>query len=146
MSEPSSPEPNKRPRAPRKRRIAISREQFDSIPRKRAGYIVAYGLLILLFYGVRVLLVQGYDLPQVLVTATDIAGIASYFLFYYNFIGALRIMGYDAWVILGTGLASALPIPGVLLVAYMDRRIATAWDAADPGRGGYRQKPPGDAS
>lgn len=131
--------------APNRRLISVSREQFDSVPRKRAAYIFAYAVIVLVMFGARALLWNGVALPDALVTGSDIVVILGYFVFYYNFIGALRVMGYEAWIILALSLFAAIPVPGALLVAYMDRRIATAWDTANPDKGGYRQKPPQNA-
>ncbi len=51
--------------------------------------------------------------------------------FYVPFIRVLRIMGYP-WVAVLAFCGFALaPIPGLLVVAYMDTRIAKAWNLAD---------------
>jgi hypothetical protein len=122
--------------------FTVSREQFDSVPRRRGFYIVAYGLYALCIYGPRLLRVVQIGIPDAWVLFTDIAGALAFCVFCYHFIGALKIMGYEVWMMLVLSLVAAIPIPGVLIVAYMDRRIATAWDRADPARGSYRQKPP----
>ena len=53
-------------------------------------------------------------------------------LFYLNFIGVLRTMGYPAIMILGICLACFFPLPGLLVVAAIDRRVSKAWHAALP--------------
>lgn len=121
--------------------FTVSREQFESIPRRRAIYIIAYALVMLLVYGPKVAMMGGLLLPQEAVFALYGVGVACYFLFCYHFIGTLKIMGYEPWMMLGLGMISVVPLPGLLIVAYMDRRVATAWDRADPNRPSYRQKP-----
>jgi hypothetical protein len=122
--------------------FAVSRKQFDSVPRRRAVYIIAYALVMLLVYGPKVAAIAGAATPVEVVYGAYGAGIAAYFLFCYHFIGALKIMGYEPWMMLALAMIAAIPLPGVLIVAYMDRRIATAWDKADPDRKSYRTKPP----
>lgn len=121
--------------------FAVSREQFDSVPRRRATYIIAYMLVILLFYGPRVALILGATFSDPIAYTFFGMGVLSYLIFCYQFIGALKIMGYEPWMMLALGIIAAIPIPGVIIVGYMDRRIATAWDRADPARASYRQKP-----
>lgn len=53
-------------------------------------------------------------------------------LFYLNFIGVLHTMGYPAIMILGICLACFFPLPGLLVVAAIDRRVSKAWHAALP--------------
>lgn len=51
--------------------------------------------------------------------------------FFVPFISVLRTMGYP-WVgILAFCVFVLAPIPGILIVAYMDTRIAKAWNKAD---------------
>ena len=64
--------------------------------------------------------------------------------FYIPFINVLRIMGYPWVAVLAFCVFALAPIPGLLVVAYMDTRIAKAWnqaeltllDAAAPGSEG----------
>jgi hypothetical protein len=124
--------------------FAVPRAVFDSVPARRATYIIAYALYIVLVYGPNVLALAGVPpnelLGQVLFVLYG-AGIAGYLVFAYQFIRTARIMGFEYWIAVGSGVIALSAFPGPLLVAYMDRKIATAWDAADPA-GGYRQRPP----
>jgi hypothetical protein len=121
--------------------FAVPRKQFDSVPRRRAIYIIAYALVMLLVYGPKVAALFGYLMPRDAMFALYGVGIVCYFVFCYHFIGTMKIMGYEPWMMLALGMIAVIPLPGVLVVAYMDRRIATAWDRADPDRESYRQKP-----
>ncbi len=52
-------------------------------------------------------------------------------VFYIPFVNVLRIMGYP-WVAVFAFCGFVLaPIPGLLIVAYMDTRIAKAWNKAE---------------
>ncbi len=143
----------------------VSRERFDSVPRKRAVYIIFYLASFALwvchaFYYISIApdidelealapAAEGVEEAQPAPIAT-VAGIPEEAiilptwiyvartliaiflgLFYVPFIGVLRIMGYP-WVgiVAFCGFALA-PIPGLLIVAYMDTRIAKAWSIAD---------------
>jgi hypothetical protein len=128
--------------APATTTFAVSRKQFDGIPRRRAFYIISYALVMLLVYGPKVAVLAGVAMPAPFIYACYAIGVAGYFFFCYHFIGTLKIMGYEPWMILALALVAAIPLPGVLIIAYMDRRVATAWDRADPSRQSYRQKPP----
>jgi len=121
--------------------FVVSREQFNSVPRRRGIYIVAYGLYVMLIFCVRAIQAGTMAIPESVMLGTDVMGAVSLFVFLYHFIGTMKIMGYEPWMMLGLGLISVMPLPGALFVAYMDRRVATAWDRADPERASYRQKP-----
>jgi hypothetical protein len=127
--------------APATSTFTVSRKEFDSIPRRRAFYIVSYGLVMLLVYGPKVMAMGGILLPAPVVYSCYAIGVSGYFFFCYHFIGTLKIMGYELWMILALAMIAAIPLPGVLIIAYIDRRVATAWDKADPSRKSYRQKP-----
>ena len=120
----------------------ITRKQFDSVPRRRGFYIVAYAVFVLCIYGPRLLYVAQVGLPEPVTMITDVAGVAAFIAFSYHFISTLKIMGYEPWMILMLAMVSVVAIPGLFIVGFMDRRIATAWDRADPDRPSYRQKPP----
>ena len=51
--------------------------------------------------------------------------------FYVPFINVLRIMGYPWIAVLAFCVFALAPIPGLLIVAYMDTRIAKAWNQAE---------------
>jgi len=143
----------------------VSRERFDSVPRKRAIYIVLYLTSFILwachaFYYISIAPevdeleapasaidgaeeaqpapVETVDVPPeeaiilpAWIYAVRILIAIGLGLFYVPFMSVLRIMGYP-WVgiIAFCGFALA-PIPGLLIVAYMDTRIAKAWSIAD---------------
>jgi hypothetical protein len=141
MSDPTpnkSPGPFGTPRAT----FSVPRALFDGVPGRRATYIIAYAIFIALVYGPRVLAFAGLFPADSVAYALVGAGLAAYLVFAYQIIRAMRIMGFELWIILGVGLIALSAFPGPLLVAYIDRKIATAWDAADPS-GGYRQPRPG---
>ncbi len=139
MSDPTpdkSPDPFAAPHAT----FSLPRAVFDSVPGRRTTYIIAYAIFIVLVYGPRMLAFAGLFPVDSLAYALVGAGLAAYSVFVYQFIRAMRIMGFEYWISLGVGLIAISAFPGPILVAYIDRKIATAWDAADPA-GGYRQKP-----
>ncbi len=121
--------------------FTVPRAQFESVPRRRAIYIIAYALVMLLVYGPKVAALGGWLMPEEAMFGLWGVGIVCYGVFSYHFIGTMKIMGYEVWMMLALVIIAIIPLPGVLVVAYMDRRIATAWDRADPGRPSYRQKP-----
>ena len=51
--------------------------------------------------------------------------------FYVPFISVLRIMGYPWVAVLAFCVFAMAPIPGLFVVAYMDTRIAKAWNKAE---------------
>lgn len=152
-------------------RVVVSRKKFESVPRKRAIYIGLYVIsfifwVCLAFYYLRLaaeiappddaVAAETAD-PTIIAPAEEamqeaiLLPIWARFmrilialciaLFYIPFISVLRIMGYP-WIAVFAFCGFALaPIPGLLIVAYMDTRIAKAWnnaelklkDAASPG-------------
>lgn len=152
-------------------RIVVSRKKFESVPRKRAIYISLYVIsfifwVCLAFNYLRLAaeiaprddaVAAEIPNPAVVAPAEEamqeaiILPIWARFmriligiciaLFYIPFISVLRIMGYP-WIAVFAFCGFVLaPIPGLLIVAYMDTRIAKAWnnaelklkDAASPG-------------
>jgi hypothetical protein len=122
--------------------FAVPREQFESVPRRRGIYIVSYVLYIAFIFGARALQIGTMAIPELVLLASDIAGVVALLVFIYHFMGTMKIMGYEPWMMLAMAMLAVMPMPGALFVAYMDRRMATAWDRADPDRPSYRQKPP----
>lgn len=145
-------------------RTVISREKFESVPRKRALYIGLYVFsfilwAILAFVYLRLaadsaepsapadsVASDSADSPELspaeetppeapelppwarvarVLVAVCIAA------FYVPFISVLRIMGYPWVAILAFCGFVLAPIPGLLIVAYMDTRIAKAWNLAE---------------
>ena len=148
------------PPTPGMTRIVISRARFDSVPRTRAWYIGLYTVSFLLwaFMAISMLRLEappiaaGEAPPSAEQTAEEapaeppelqpvewplslrVARVLipiTLAIFYIPFVTVLRIMGYP-WigVLALCGFAFA-PIPGLLVVAYLDTRIAKAWNAAD---------------
>ena len=62
----------------------------------------------------------------------QVATVVCMALFYLNFIGVLYTMGYSVIMISGICLACFFPLPGLLVVAVIDRRVSKAWYAANP--------------
>lgn len=140
--------------------VVVSRARFDSVPRKRAWYIGFYVVSFLLwgYMAVSILLlgsatreevdpagetaqnVEVVPEPPVEIDSVDwptsIRIIRTLIpvtiaIFYIPFVNVLRIMGYP-WVgVLAFCAFAFVPIPGLLVVAYLDTRIAKAWNAAD---------------
>jgi hypothetical protein len=123
--------------------MAISRAVFDRIPAKRSAYVLAYVVYAACVFGPRIASLVGVAAPQGLMYLGDAIGIVALAIFAFHFFTTLRIMGYETWFSCAMTVISAPLIPGFFFVAFMDRRIANAWDAADPS-GGYRKRPPAD--
>lgn len=152
-------------------RFVVSRKKFESVPRKRAIYIGLYLIsflfwVCLAFYYLRLAAESAPQDDAIAADTSDPAVVAPaeeamqeaillpiwarvmrilialcIALFYIPFISVLRIMGYP-WIAVFAFCGFVLaPIPGLLIVAYMDTRIAKAWnnaelklkDAASPG-------------
>lgn len=146
-------------------RIVVSRERFDSVPRKRALYIGLYVVAFVLWAVLAfVYLRLGADASELSapppnsassdtadpfeIDPTEVAQPepialppwarvlriiipACIAVFYIPFVSVLRIMGYP-WVAVFAFCGFALaPIPGLLIVAYMDTRMAKAWNTAE---------------
>ena len=145
-------------------RIVISREKFESVPRKRALYIGLYVLsfilwAILAFVYLRLAadsaepsapsdavesdsadaseLGPAEEAPPEAPMLPPWARVARVLVgvciaaFYVPFISVLRIMGYPWVAVLAFCVFVLAPIPGLLIVAYMDTRIAKAWNQAE---------------
>jgi len=121
--------------------MAIPRATFDRIPSKRAAYVLAYVVYTVCVFGPRILAMFAIAVPPGIVYAGFAVGVVAYAVFAVHFYTTLRIMGYEGWFSVAITVISAPLIPGFFFVAFMDRRLANAWDAADPS-GGYRQRPP----
>ena len=146
-------------------RIVVSRERFDSVPRKRALYIGLYVVAFVLWAVLAFVYLrlaadsaeQSAPLPDSVSSDTTepseigpnkvaqpeaptlppwarvlrIIIPACIAVFYFPFVSVLRIMGYP-WVAVFAFCGFVLaPIPGLLIVAYMDTRIAKAWNTAE---------------
>ena len=137
--------------------MELSIEQFNSIPSRRARYTVLYvvsftiSLLSLTFYTLMFdapeptaeqgetadsVDVDTGEMPEAMplppgLIAVQALTIICLLLFYVQFIAVLRIMGYPAVMIACTCVAAFLPMPGLLVVAYVDRRISAVWHAAN---------------
>jgi len=139
----SDPVPAKNPDSLSAPRVTFSvpRAIFDSVPGRRAIYIVAYAMFLACVYGPKLVAFAGLFPTDVFGYILFVAGLVAYLVFAYQIIRAAHIMGFELWILLGIGVIALSAFPGPLLVAYIDRKIASAWDAADPN-GGYRQRPP----
>ncbi len=133
----SAPKPETTARAT----MAIPRATFDRVPSKRATYVLAYVIYTVCVFGPNLLALFGIGVPAGIVYAGFGIGIVAFGVFAFHFYTTLRIMGYEGWFSVAMTLVSVPLIPGFFFVAFIDRRLATAWDAADPS-GGYRQRPP----
>ncbi|MCH7910904.1 MAG: hypothetical protein IIB38_14980 [Candidatus Hydrogenedentes bacterium] len=180
----------------RKKAVVVSRERFDTIPRRRQRYIVMYLAMMAMWVATTVVGIRTQarneeaaaaavaeeavveeataenetaaetpvaettseegtatapegqepappvtgDFTQTTKTLLEqrpirylqVATVACMVLFYLNFIGVLYTMGYSVVMILGICFACFFPLPGLLVVALIDRRVSKAWYAALP--------------
>ncbi len=124
--------------------MAIPRAVFDRVPSKRAAYVLAYVIYTVCMFGPNVIALFGPIVPPGIVYAGFAAGVVAFGVFAFHFFTTLRIMGYETWFSAAMTLVAIPLIPGFFFVAFMDRRLATAWDAADPSSSGYRTRPPAE--
>jgi len=125
--------------------FSVSRADFDSIPQRRSRYILAYLAYVAGVFAPRVAMMAGAAVPAAGINAGYVLGLAAFAVFAHQFFTTLRIMGYERWFAAALAIICAPLLPGLILLAYIDRRVANAWDAADPS-GGYRQRPASDKS
>lgn len=131
-----------KPTAAPRETMAIPRIVFDRVPSKRAVYVLAYVIYTVCMFGPNVIALFGPIVPPGIVYTGFAAGVVAFGIFAFHFFTTLRIMGYETWFSAAMTLVAIPLIPGFFFVAFMDRRLATAWDAADPSSGGYRTRPP----
>ena len=130
------------PRQKTKQYIEIPIAEFNRIPMRRARYIIAYGLGLILLIGPRVyMMMRQVRMHDITAWAIFIAVIVAYVVFYWNFVKTLRTLAYPMLFIVFLCMAVFLPMPGLLAVAWVDKRVANVWDAASPGPS-YRKEPP----
>lgn len=136
--------PNNQSTAP-KQTLEMSIDHFNSIPARRVRYMVLYVVAFLIWLSIFTFFwttvqvpgpIAGADPPEAVTLPTSIIALQvltgiCLLLFYVQFVNVLRIMGYPIAMIACTCLAVFLPIPGLIVVAYVDRRIiAKAWNKA----------------
>lgn len=114
-------------------RIAVSRERFDQVPVLRGVYILAYVVYMFVWFGWTLAVALGSLPPFGAYVAALTAIIACLVLFIPRMMSVMRTMGYSKFLIAGVVFASFFPIPGILAVAFVDRRIGEAWEAAQRG-------------
>lgn len=118
--------------------FVLTREEFDQIPGYRAKYILLYAILCIWWVGPKILAgMTGFSLSEIVYFAIYFAILGT---FLYWFTQTLRTMQYAWPVIIPTLLVVSLPIPGLLAMAYMDRKIADQWDKADDAHTKYRER------
>lgn len=137
--------------------VVISRAKFDAVPRKRAWYIGLYTLSFLLwaYMAIGMVRFEATQLEEADSTTETIENLLAeptaidpadwprsiqivrmlipvvLVLFYVPFVSVLRTMGYP-WVgVLALCAFAFAPIPGLLVVAFIDTRIAKTWNSAD---------------
>jgi hypothetical protein len=121
--------------------FVLSRDKFDQIPAYRARYILTYFAICIWWIAPKIVfLVTKTDPPHEFATIYYIIFASLYVPFYLYFSRAMRTLGFPLTWVLPTLLVVSLPIPGLLAMAYMDRKIADTWDKADDQHTKYRQK------
>lgn len=101
---------------------------------------MAYLLIQVVFFADRIYEMRYGALSETVVTIIILFFFICYVTMYINFIGAMRIMGFDWLVVLPTCALAFFPIFSLLPVGIMDRRIADLWDSAQKNQDQYRQK------
>ena len=139
MSDDSPPQNDEHNTAPNPAStFVLSREEFDRIPNYRAKYILLYILLCIWTIGPKIVAeATGFSL-NVPTYMTAYFGILGFFMYWFT--RTLRTMQFSWVVIVPTLLVVSMPIPGLLAMGYMDRKIADQWDKADDAHQSYRQR------
>ena len=103
----------------------LSRENFDQVPVFRGRYIVLYLLILVWWVAPKALYLYTRELPPTAFAPVYYGVfIGLYLTFFYYFAKALRTMGYAIYMIIPTLLVVSVPIPGLLAMGFMDRKIA----------------------
>ena len=135
----TSKENNTQP--PRGSTFVLSREEFDKIPSYRGRYILLYILIFIWWLVPKVFFFVTDEIPPgelEFIYKVILAGLYTPFFYYY--FKAMKTLGYPIYWILPTLMVVSIPIPGILAMGYMDRKIADTWDKADDAHQKYRQK------
>ncbi len=103
--------------------FSLSIAQVHRINAWRMQYIVVYFVWLAIQVYVTVLMPRDFNPGVVVVVAASIAVTAAILFFWYRFVSVLRAMRFSAMVYVPAAIVSLLPIPGVLIVAYLDRSI-----------------------
>jgi len=124
--------------------IEIPLAEFNTVPKRRARYITAYAIVLLL---ILVSVIYNYRAGQNVnvnvfygIWAVQAAALA---VFYWHFWKTLRILQYPVMFILFLALATIVPMPGLLAVAWVALRVAKLWDPASPGPSYRKDENPG---
>lgn len=142
MSDDPPNEPQEHNTAPQSSStFVLSRENFDQIPGFRGRYIVLYLLILVWWIAPKALYLITEELPPPGFAAIYYVVFAGLYLpFYYYFGKTMKTMGYPIYWIAPTLLVVSVPIPGLLAMGYMDRKVADVWDIADDAHQSYRQR------
>jgi hypothetical protein len=126
-----------------KQYIEVPLALFNTVPQRRARYILAYAVVILLWAVPRIYtLSQKAELSRDAIWIISIVMTIAYVVFFWNFYHALRAMTYPLLFRIFLCLSAFLPMPGLFAVAWVDIRIAKAWDAASPEPSYRKQEDP----
>lgn len=107
---------------PERETIRLTAGEVALIHSRRRQYLVSYGVVFLLQVYVQFGL-KGEAPPDLWLR---IVGFTCLGIFYVQFVRVLRTMGYPWSMWIPIGLLVFLPIPGVIVLAFMDRTMAKA--------------------
>jgi hypothetical protein len=120
--------------------VTISKEDFDSIPHKRAGYMMACGGIHLIKIGDMIYEYLRGPLPDFALYAVVAAYFVAYALMYIYLISAMRTMQLSWLSVLPACVIVFFPFVGLMPLALIDRYIAKNWDSAQEKQDQYRQR------
>ena len=130
---------------PRRRKtvlVEIPRAQFESVPVKRARYILAYLLIQVVFLADRIYEYQVGAIPELAAAAIIAFFFVCYITLYINLVSALRIMRFEWFIVFSICVIAFFPFLSLLPVGYMDRKMADLWDSTQKKQDQYRQRGP----
>ena len=103
--------------------LRLTLDQVEVINKKRSQYIFVYFSWFLLQIYILYLLNSQPQWTTRVTVLTAIASVALVF-FYWRFVSVLRMMGFAWYLWISLCVLAAMPIPGFLVVAYIDRLIS----------------------
>lgn len=109
-------------------RIVLSRERLERVRGKRYHYLVLYGFIVAGWAVFRVVEMRGGHVPGSFTWAV----VACQVLFYIQFAGVLHALGYRVWMIVALCVLVFVPVPGLLILAVLDRRVYRVLDGTAP--------------
>ena len=102
--------------------LRLTREDYETARQKRLQYLLLYGFIFFLWAGMHIAGMRWVP-PPILVSTLNLVYIACFALFYFRFVSVMRVMGFSLFSLVVLCLVLIPPIPGLLILGAVDRRI-----------------------